>query len=325
MGLMGLAESIRLQILTILQSALNEARANVRTQLVSGQVNPVVARARTSHDQGGFTPTKVDAHMDRYIETLVRTAWPNAHYTSEELERTTDLDERQIVFSCDPVDGTTNAFTILGKWSIVLFADMFLNGRLVHLAGGIAMSDGEIITWQNFQGRGEVWVEFPADYTWPTVADASRQVPDRPGPFVVQLGEGVDRGPYPGKARRFGSVAHSVERRRLLASAFDLMAEPPGTEKDAQVWLSSIGGNAIASALLLGELGASIETKAVKLIDAAYVIPLVLAGGVVVDLDDRGNVDIWERFADTGTRRIGPFIAAASEEAVKELVSRRIR
>lgn len=262
---------------------------------------------------------------------------PGVIYCSEESPRNLYPEPGDIVAWSDPLDGTTNAFTYFTGYAVVLYFDRFINDRYDHLAGAIASSEGSIVSWQHFRGDGEVWIDWPDDMRWPGLTpkvenDTARAIPTPPR--RVGVGRVADVDPFVtggrvipvfgGVPRRLASVASTASRKEDLDRILDLGRDNGAPDKQNDVVLSTLAGNPLVSALLVGQLGAIIEPHAVKLHDAAYLIPLVMAGGVVVDLDDN-EINVFRAFeeVDPSRRRIGPFIAAASEKSIEWLMSRR--
>ncbi|HEX6501102.1 MAG TPA: hypothetical protein VF054_19040 [Micromonosporaceae bacterium] len=334
-GRMEMASEYRVAAARIVATGLNQARGEIRSQVVSGLVNPLAFRGVS--DQGGFEPTKIDAMMDRVIESLVSSRMPGVIYCSEESPRNLYPEPGDIVAWSDPLDGTTNAFTFFGGYAVVLYFDRFIHGRYDHLAGAIASSDGTIVSWQRFHDDGEVWIDWPDEMRWPGLKAGSEngvaRTPATP-PYRVGVGRIGDDDPlatagrviplFGGVRKRLASVASTVSRREDLDRILDLGREDGPPDRQTDMVLSTLAGNPLVSALLVGQLGAIVEPHAVKLHDAAYLIPLVLAGGVVVDLNDN-EINVFRAFeqVEPARRRVGPFIAAASEESVRWLMSRR--
>jgi hypothetical protein len=128
----------------------------------------------------------------------------------------------------------------------------------------------------------------------------------------------------PEVSRRIAFVGATVTRFTETVSVFNLSEEPdPNAPKSESRWITTLGGNPLITPLLLGHLGAIIEPHEVKVHDAAYLIPLVLSGGIVVDFDGNplrvleAGFNGWSR----QNRMIGPFIASVSQRAVDELLS----
>jgi fructose-1,6-bisphosphatase/inositol monophosphatase family enzyme len=102
------------------QRALNFARRELRRQVTSNFVNPEATRGNP--EQQGFPPTKIDAMMDHLVRQMVLSAVPDCVYLSEEGLSTVYPDPGDIFAWCDPLDGTTNAFTIFSGYAVVLFS-----------------------------------------------------------------------------------------------------------------------------------------------------------------------------------------------------------
>lgn len=317
--------SYRIFALRIVQDALNFARSEIRRQATTGLEAPVAIQ---THEQGGFAPLKIDAQLDRRIRHNVERLTPEVSYWSEESQPNLVQEENEVYAWCDPLDGTVNSFTLFGLSAVVLFYDWFYRGKVRHLAGAIAASTGEIVSWQHIdRGVGEVWVDWPSEYVWPGESPEMDQrafdirTDERPtAAYGVQVGETGDINIYPGKRQRIAAVATTRERAARLAADFDL-ASPTDTPSGDRPWLSNLGGNPVVAPLLLGELGGVIEVKNIALHDAAYLFPLTIARGVVADLSGEA-IDVFDRFHSVHPehRRIGPFVAAASKDTLLSLL-----
>lgn len=326
-----LVSQYRVQALKIVQDALNHARSEIRQQIVTGRVNPVAVQG-LGEEQGGFNPTLIDVEMNNFIARRVAAINPNVTYWSEEERKNLFPSEGDIFAWCDPLDGTMNSFTYFAGYAIVLFFERYTHGQFDHLAGAIASSDGSIVSWHHFAGEtGEVFIDWPLDFVWPG-SEGSVDLQDRPTErlaYSVQMKTTRYATPgivpiYTGVDQRFAAVASKGKRRAELDRMFDLTTDSPEAAKDNPVVLSTLAGNPLIAPLLVGQLGAIIEPHSPTLHDAAYLIPLILSRGVVVDFDDQ-QVHVIEKFSepDPAKRRIGPFIASAGEEAIRELLRRR--
>ncbi len=103
-----------------------------------------------------------------------------------------------------------------------------------------------------------------------------------------------------------------------MARLFDMSALPA-------LWKLNAAGNPVVVALLRGELNGVFEPVPCKLHDCAYLIPLVLLGGFVCDLDGQ-PIDVMEVFATAlypNERFIGPFIAAVNARVAERMLSLR--
>ncbi len=326
-GHMERATAYRVAALDVVQGGLTYARNEIRRQLTTGLVNP---SAIETQREGGYQPTLIDTQMDDWIARRVASLTPQATYLSEETRRNIFPQQGDVYVWCDPLDGTTNAFTSLSAYAVVLMYDVFREGRFCNYAGAVACSHGEVVSWQKFGTSGEVWVDWPGDWTWPTrprvTNGRSRNAlrPEAEAPYSIQVGKkGADRVPHAGMPQRIAAVATSSRRRSTLASTFDLETETDNSESGEKLWLSTLGGNPLAASLLLGELGAVIEPSRVKLHDAAYLLPLTLAGGVVVDYNNV-ELNLETIFGEVApqNRYVGPFVAAVDEAAITEVLDR---
>jgi hypothetical protein len=332
----------RIAALTIVKDALNYARREIQRQLIKGAGDPVAFAAKGPPE--GYPATRLDSQMNRRIQQHVGRRTPRATYWSEENRSNVFPEDGDVFAWCDPLDGTTNAFTVFGGYAVVLFYEVYRDQGFEHLAGAIASSSGEIVSWQKFGGSGEVWIDWPSDFVWPSLEGGpahesqsesviwAREVDvTDPVPKGVEIGQlrsgagdiGAEVPIQAGYKRRFASVATTVARRERLFKDFDLHSADSSSRKD-RLWLSTCAGNPLIAPLLLGDLGAIIEVESVRLHDAAYLIPLLLAGGKVVNPDE-SELPVYRAFFEPNpeARTIGPFVAAASGEAIRELMTRR--
>lgn len=338
-GRMALAVYYRTVAIQIVREGLNCVRTELRNQIISGRVNPLATQA--SFEQDGYSPTRIDAMMDRLIELRVRELSPGATYLSEENRKTVSPDPGDIYAIADPLDGTTNAFTVFGAYSVALYFDRFTGTGFDHLGGAIASADGSIVSWQNFRnGEGEVWIDWPEELIWPTTEPAGESpirhasIATTAPPLGIQVARNRRAGAawasrpltelHHGLSSRLAAVSYTVGRRAELDALFDLKPQP--TDEETRTYISSFAGNPAITPLLVGELGAVIETRSVKLHDAAYLIPLVLAGGIVVDFTDT-EINVLRSFqrhdgTDLLGRQIGPFIAATDDLVLSTVLSR---
>ncbi|WP_158711638.1 FIG domain-containing protein [Streptomyces xylophagus] len=309
----------------VVANGINKARSELRTQLLSGDVNPHASSAIAG--QRGYPPTKIDVVMNDYLGNLVRARVPEVQYFSEESSTNDFPTQGRLYARCDPLDGTTNAFTALGAYAVVLYFEEYKNDKYNHLAGAIASSDGTIVSWEHFGGSiGEVWIDWPSDFNWPSLEGRDEYLNnsagsgDDPG-FGKQVGKPNGTPLHGAKLRRVAVVASTVKRWRDVISRFNLTSEPDSNApKEEQRWLSTLGGNPFVTPLLLGELGVIIEPHKIKLHDAAYLIPLTLAGGTVVDFHDIDIPVVTTAFSDPSNERgVGPFIASTNEDGIKEI------
>jgi hypothetical protein len=332
-GQMETAAVYRMIALEIVAEALNVALRELRAQVAEGRVNPPAISSAPG--QPGFEPTKIDTVMDRLIESRITALAPGAIYCSEELRRSTFLEERQVIAWSDPLDGTTNCFTFFTGFAVVVYFDRYVNGRLDHLAGAIASADGSVVSWQHFRGMGEVWVDFPEELSWPSrgipsvpvqgqVSTSATSIELVPASLAGSTRFAGTTVPHNGVASRLASVSSTEGRFRDVGKLFDIWHED-ATGTNDRTMLSTLAGNPLVCPLLLGQLGSVVEVRAVQLHDAAYLLPLTLLGGHVVDPVDGRQVDVLRAFSEVAPdrRRIGPFVAATSMESIAWLLKRR--
>jgi hypothetical protein len=313
---------------TITQRAVNMARREIWRQVSSGKlVNPDAHT--TIRNVTGFQPTKIDSDMDQAILRMVLAEEPDARYLSEENESTVYLDEGTLLAWCDPLDGTTNAFTAFSGFAVVLFFEEYAKPRFDHLAGSIASADGTVVSWQSYRsGAGEVWVDWAGDFDWPALTSEEKErvrldplSGDKQSSYRVEVGQQAKLHAYRGVPARLAAVAATAQRRILLNNSYDLFKNTVEEDSRDRRWLSTLGGNPYIAPLLLGELGGIIEPRQVKMHDAVYLIPLVLAGGHVYNLETRHELDPLEFFAAQHTleRSIDSFIAVIDPQVLDQL------
>jgi fructose-1,6-bisphosphatase/inositol monophosphatase family enzyme len=238
--------------------------------------------------------------MNRWMQERLAQVDPTIEYWSEEAHRTFYPRPRLKIARADPVDGTTNAVTTFSGFAVVLFFEIIgrTGQHVVHLAGAIGSASGMVVSWD---ARDEL-----VSVTWDErELLLKRDVDDLRAAAVKQ-----------GDEMSIASNAAKPARRRLLNKYFDFT--------DEETWLVTQAGNPIIGPLLLGQLGAVIEPRPVKLHDAAYLVPLHLAGGVVRSLDNQplGLDEYFSRLASR-EREVPPFVAAADAAAADRIFLRR--
>ncbi len=333
-GRMARAIEMRIIARDIVREALNRARREIWRELLSSSDHETKV-LRTNVFQRGYPPGKIDAVMDRFIAGRVNAKVPSATYMSEESTVNLAPEMGDIIAWCDPLDGTTNALTVLSDYAIVLFFEEYRSvgpehrSGFDHLGGAIASSDGTVVSWQQYQNSGEVWVDWASDF-WPAATDTPAaesllDIDPKPVPFSVQVGIDVPIRPRQGKSNRIASVAAPATHRNELDEIYDLTLVESGGNGDTKRtsedrWLSTLGGNPCIAPLLLGQLGAIIEPTMVDKHDAIYLVPLTLAGGKVIDLQSRKGIrplDVFTMMEPGGT--IEPFIAFINDDVLKQL------
>jgi hypothetical protein len=159
---------------------------------------------------------------------------------------------------------------------------------------------------------GAVRVLRPGPFTWPAMNGLEATPLTEREEYEIHL-DADDRPLAPGDPKRVAVVAATAERRRALNASWHLR----------DLWVSTLAGNPLVAPLLLGELGAIIEVRPVKLYDALYLIPLMLAGGAVVN-DSLEVIDVRRAFSEVNSvrRSIGPFVAASTVRSARALYMR---
>lgn len=289
-------------------------RRAIRGQYVAYPTSKEVPRRGHAGDPTRHLDVVVDRSMQSRFVALVSALPVPDHevvYNSEESQAPYGDQESPILGWADPVDGTTNAYTLTSGYANVMFADHYEPGeaeggepRLRHLGGAIATSHGEVVKWFVSGSSGVVTIDWRDDSIAPTSVG---------GPLsTVQVRDGVER--------RVAAVATSYARRRRLAETFDFDTPDP-------YWVANGAGNPLIVPLLVGELGAVIETETVAIHDAAFLIPLVLAGGHVVSLDGEPMNPILTAAEFQREDRVlsDGYIASASKSHIEALLARRRR
>lgn len=173
-------------------------------------------------------------------------------------------------------------------------------------------------------------MDWPYAVHWPGVNEHLAESRNSAGPergYAVRVGRDKTAYTCPanGSPLRLAAVATSPNRRKALDDHFDFAVETAESEDDSGVYISSLGGNPLLLPLLLGDLGAVLEIKGQKLHDAVFLLPLVLAGGFVVYWKSGEPVDVWSVFSESAVdrRRIGPYVAAVSTDAIEVVMRHR--
>jgi hypothetical protein len=306
----------------VAKRGINRARDLLREEIISGDVGGTVSHP----GHRGSPADKIDADMDETLEQLIRSNSPDAIFFSEERQRTYHPKARQIVARADPVDGTKNALRLFGSYAVAVYYERV--GRnadhLTHLAGAIASSHGEVVSWCKHRHGGEVWVEWPTSLPWDE-SNPSDMDELNAGNFAVQLVREEEQlraaGLRAGDKRSGGAGGGAGGRRgEPIFNRLGL------GDAASDSWVSTCGGNPMIAPLLLGDLGAIVEPKAdVSVDDALYLIPLVLAGGEAIGPSGE-SIEVFEPFRalNEEERRIGPFVATVGQES-KQYWRKKVR
>lgn len=203
-----------------------------------------------------------------------------------------------LVIRFDPLDGTTNAVNIINGFCSVATVDLIRDqrDRPRHLAGAII--GGEIdVSWSHWSRRSR---------------QSSRYVRPIGQVFVRSVRTGRDwrKLDVAQEERNTSSVA-SVAASHKRFSAFARFRESIFA-KDGVVY--HLAGNPLCAALLLGHLGAVVETQNVTLHDSAFLIPhWILEGRIeTIEFEPFDYLYEYEQNAvnfDPCSKPIGPFIA----------------
>jgi hypothetical protein len=184
-----------------------------------------------------------------------------------------------------------------------------------------------VVSWQRFRGSGDVYIDWPDDFSWPSQSEsdethrATSKEAVRQPTWEAKIGGGSALRPHAGVPARIAAVAGTPNRLEEVNLSYDIFSKAKTRFASQRRWLSTIAGNPCIAPLLVGDLGAIIEPRDVKMYDAIYLIPLVLAGGHVYSLSSRNEIDPFEIFSmDLPlTRTMGPFVASVDPEPLKQL------
>jgi hypothetical protein len=263
----------------------------------------------------------LDIEMDRAMRAYAQALLPGSVYKSEESDSGINLVAQTDIVRVDPIDGTTNLVTLHMSYAVVILIERVRSdGSIAHVAGAIYSSTGEVVSWGAVKPHGVVRIDFPsfpsyADDTELMLPEADKLLAASKTPRSIILKRQGDGSPSrmlrPGIPTRVAAVAASPKRRAELEKMYDLGA--------GDLWLSTIGGNPLAAALLVGDLGAIIETERILLHDCAYLVPLRLLGGKVTS-HDGFPIDVFEAFESSREpRMMEPFVAAVNSEVAESV------
>jgi hypothetical protein len=313
------AEIWRETAVRISKRGINRAHALLRQQAIApfkGRTEaPVKARGDATH--------WIDAEMRKSMRVFVEeVTGGKAIYVGEEENVPHNLTHRDILARTDELDGTTNCLTLFSAFAIVVFIERVRRQEesVSHVAGAIAAATGEVTSWSRDQhGEGKVMIEWPTSFSWGGEDGGQADVVPAV-PFQLELNKDPDAEPSPalrpGLPNRIAVNAAHASRRTLLNGAMG-----KALAEDAELWVANHAGNPLVAPLLGGELSAIYEPKALQLHDAAYLIPLYLAGGKIRS-PEGAYVDVLGHFEELGSSRtIGPFIAGTSKAAVDRVIS----
>lgn len=312
------AELWRETAVNISKRGVNTAHALLRQQAIT----PYKGRTEAPPKVRGDATHWIDAEMRKAMNTFVDEATNGtAIYVGEEENVPHNLKHGDYLARTDELDGTTNSLTLFSAFAIVVFIERVRRNEesVTHVAGAIAAATGEITSWSRDQdGKSNVLIEWPVPFSWeqPNGGDPAAV----PAPFRLQLDKDQEAQRSPalreGLVNRIAvNAAHPARRALLERTMGKALAEDPN------LWVSNSAGNPLAAPLLAGELSAIYEPKSLQLHDAAFLVPLYLAGGKI--RSPRGDhVDVIGHFEELGSSRtIGPFVAGASAEAVNRVIS----
>jgi hypothetical protein len=223
----------------------------------------------------------------------------NVVYVGEESGAQTQLIlPRTLVIRFDPLDGTTNAINILNSFASVVSVDVITNtnGEARHLAGAIL--GGEVdVSWIHWSRRGQHSV----GYSKPLGRVFVRSMRIETGWRHLEVSQ---------EERDVHSVA-SVAANSRRFTAFGPFRDEIFANGGV-VYHSA--GNPFCAALLLGHVGAFVETQNVTMHDSVYLIPHWLLGGRIETLDYQpfDYIGQYERHAvdfSPRSKPIPPYIA----------------
>jgi len=313
------AELWRETAVTVAKQGLNAARALLRQHAIEPYQGWTEAPRKDRGDQTHW----IDAEMRDVMSRLVAEAsGGGAIHVGEEEQIPMNMVGGEVLARTDELDGTTNALTLFSSFAIVVFIERVRSNResVTHVAGAIAAATGEVTSWSREQGgKNKVLIEWPAPFSWEDEgggeSDATGVVVPKQLLLESDHETEVAAALRPGTLGRLASNASRHDRRLLIGEA---MGRALRQEDD--LWLSNAGGNPVIAPLLAGELSAVYEPKSLELHDAAYIVPLYLAGGEI--WSPHGNrIDVLRQFQKLGSRReIGPFVAGTSTEAVDRIL-----
>lgn len=194
---------------------------------------------------------------------------PNrVHYCGEESAGigTQNLHSGDFIVRTDPLDGTTNAVTILTGFASVALVDRVEDQNVTHLAGAIVSGHIDVrwyVAERDWYADG---VDTPLEGR--VFVRAPRLPGDNWAPLPLQRNK---------RLNTLAAVAASRSRWQMC----DRVAQ--GALADGGRFYN-LAGNPYCGSLLIGQLGGVFEPSNVTLHDSAYLIPLLLAGGSVEDL-----------------------------------------
>lgn len=304
----------------ISKRGVNQAHALLRQHAIT----PYQGRTEAPRKLRGDQTHWIDAEMRRAMEAFVREETNDtARYVGEEQTVPQNLRHGDFLARTDELDGTTNSLTLFSAFAIVVFIERVRRNEegVTHVAGAIAAATGEITSWFRDQGgKNSVVIEWPIPFSWGGAPNGEDPVPESSVPFRLELNRDEDEertsALRPGLANRLAvNSAHPARRAILEATMGETLAEDPG------LWVSNCAGNPLVAPLLAGDLSVIYEPKALQLHDAAFLVPLYLAGGKI--RSPHGDlVDVIAHFEEFGSSRtIGPFVAGSNADAVDRVIS----
>jgi hypothetical protein len=227
----------------------------------------------------------------------------NIAYVGEESgSHTQMIRPRTLVVRLDPLDGTTSAVNIVNAFSSVATADFITDPAAParHLAGAII--GGEVdVSWMHWSRRGHL----KSSYLRPLGQVLIRSVRVSTGWRQLEVAQDER------EALSVASVAASRKRFMAFAPFRDAIFAKEGT-------VYHLAGNPLCTALLLGRVGAFVETQHVTLHDSVFLIPHWLLGGHIETLDG-SRFDYLSQYEtnaqnfDPGAKLIPPYIAYVGE------------
>lgn len=313
----------------IVKRGLNDVRATLRRYQDDPGGSGTVARPASYPEE---EPQHwLDRQVDRVLRHYVHDVDPAIVYESEEWDADRVPNAGDVIARADPIDGTTHARTLFGGYAVVIYFEQVDPDRahVTNLAGAIAASTAEVVSWNSI--RGEVLVEWAANFRW---KDSQPKREDKPPRTLTgskpvrwkllnrEAGERTAEALKRGDPDRVAAVANKPKRRQALRERLNL--------DETDLWFANSAGNPLIAPLLLGDLGGIVEPLPIKsLHDAAYLLPLHYAGAHIRFLDDRKvPLNAPDYFTDfimgkkeriEKGRQVPEFVAATSEDLLAEI------
>jgi hypothetical protein len=233
------------------------------------------------------------------LQELVKDRVDEVVFTGEETgTQTRILGAKTLIIRVDPLDGTTNALNLLQSFSAVATVDYVSDPTKPprHLGGAILGGEFDI-SWANWSRPGK---------GLPRYARPLGKVYVRAG-RLSDVWLPLELSQEERDLNSVASVAASRVRFDAYAPFRDWVFRNGGV-------VYHLGGNPFCAALLLGHVGAMVETQWVTLHDSAYLIPHWLLGGSIDQLlgGPLDYIGVYEQGAlifEPGSKPVPPFVA----------------